>query len=194
MRLPRLAALVFCAFPLSAALPAAASEFEPKLRALEAAQIAQILTEPGLIDAVRAQNTRTAALSAAEIDAADKTWRAEVGAAVRPTIDPVTTSVLAERLRTIRDGSGGLFTEIFVMDAVGLNVAASDVTSDYWQGDEAKWQDTFAKGAGAIHVSDVELDESTQTYQAQVSVTVTDPATGAAIGAATFGVNVELLP
>ncbi len=191
MRLPRLAALV--ALVLSAA-PAAASEFEPQLRALHDARIAAIIAEPALLDALRAQNTRTAGLSPAEIDAADKTWRAEVGAAIRPTIDPVTTSVLAERLRAIRDASAGLFTEIFVMDAVGLNVAASDVTSDYWQGDEAKWQDTFAKGPGAIHVSDVELDESTQTYQAQVSVAIGDPATGAPIGAATFGVNVELLP
>ncbi len=37
-------------------------------------------------------------------------------------------------------------TEVFVMDARGLNVAASDVTSDYWQGDEEKFSETFPKG------------------------------------------------
>ena len=78
------------------------------------------------------------------------------------------------------------------MDQVGLNVAVSEPTSDYWQGDEAKWSQTYLAGAGAMHVSDVELDESTQTYQAQVSLTVVD-ASGAPIGAITFGVNVEYL-
>ena len=38
---------------------------------------------------------------------------------------------------------------------------------------------------------EVELDESTQTYQAQLSFTLVDPATGAAIGAVTVGVNAE---
>ena len=77
------------------------------------------------------------------------------------------------------------------MDAQGLNVAQSDVTSDYWQGDEAKWQETY--NTGNVHIGDVELDESTQTYQAQVSLPIFDPESNAVIGAATFGVNLELL-
>ena len=97
------------------------------------------------------------------------------------------------RLVAARDGAVGLFTEIFAMDDKGLNVAASDVTSDYWQGDEAKWKSTYAVGAGAVHISEVEFDESSQSYQAQVSVTVVDPDSGAPIGALTVGVNVEFL-
>jgi hypothetical protein len=79
------------------------------------------------------------------------------------------------------------------MDDKGMNVALSDVTSDYWQGDEAKWQQTYLVGPDAVHIGDVELDESTQTYQSQVSITVVDPDTKAPIGALTFGVNVEAL-
>ena len=86
-----------------------------------------------------------------------------------------------------------MFTEIFAMDDKGLNVAQSDVTSDYWQGDEDKWQQTYLVGAGAVHISEVELDDSTQTYQSQVSVTVVDPETNAPIGAITFGINVDAL-
>ena len=48
-------------------------------------------------------------------------------------------------------------------------------------------------GAGATHLSEVEFDESTQTYQGQISVTVTDPATGTPIGALTVGVDAEAL-
>jgi len=39
----------------------------------------------------------------------------------------------------------------------------------------------------------VEFDESAQQCQAQVSMVIVDPASNQAIGAVTFGVNVELL-
>ena len=145
-----------------------------------------------LVAAIEAQNAENGGMSEADIVALDKKWRAEVGSSATPTIDPVLTGAVADLLRTYRDDSAGLFTEIFVMDSVGLNVAASDTTSDYWQGDEAKWQQSYATGAQGIHISDVDLDESTQIYQAQVSVAITDGA-GSPIGAATFGVNVENL-
>jgi uncharacterized phage infection (PIP) family protein YhgE len=38
-----------------------------------------------------------------------------------------------------------------VKDNKGLNVGQSDVTSDYWQGDEAKWKKSYKMGAGAVH-------------------------------------------
>lgn len=79
------------------------------------------------------------------------------------------------------------------MDARGLNVAASDVTSDYWQGDEAKFSETFPNGAGASHISEVEYDESTQTYQAQISFPIVDPVSNEVVGAATVGVNADAL-
>ena len=39
-------------------------------------------------------------------------------------------------LKTVQDESMGKYAEIFAMDAKGLNVAQSTLTSDYWQGDE----------------------------------------------------------
>ena len=47
------------------------------------------------------------------------------------------------------------------------------------------------KGPDAVHVSEVEFDESSQTYQMQVSMSVTDPASGAVIGAVTFGLDAQ---
>ena len=86
-----------------------------------------------------------------------------------------------------------MVTEIFVMDNKGLNVGQSDVTSDYWQGDEAKWQKTFLAGADAVFIDAVEFDESTQTFQSQLSLPVVDPQSGDVIGAVTIGVNVDTL-
>jgi hypothetical protein len=62
-------------------------------------------------------------------------------------------------------------------------------TSDYWQGDEAKFQKSFNGGAGQVHVGDVKFDESAQVYQVQISVPVTDGVK--AIGAITIGVDLD---
>ena len=81
------------------------------------------------------------------------------------------------------------FSEIFVMDNLGANVAMSDKTSDYWQGDEAKFKESFKGGAGAVHIGDVEFDDSSQLYTVQISVPVKDGTK--VIGAITFGIDVD---
>ena len=44
-----------------------------------------------------------------------------------------------------------------------------------------------------VQIAEVEMDESTQTFQSQLSVPVVDPATGEVIGAVTVGVDVDAL-
>lgn len=155
------------------------------------ANVATWLSDPVVIGAINEQNAAHAGLSQADIDALDKQWRAEVEAGSKPLIDKVTGNALSTFLAARRADAGGMITEAFIMDNKGLNVGQSDVTSDYWQGDEAKWQKSFGAGAGAIFVDEVEKDESTQTLQSQVSVTISDPTTGQAIGAITLGIDVE---
>jgi len=48
-------------------------------------------------------------------------------------------------------------------------------------------------GADAVFVDDVEMDESTQQLQSQVSFPIVDPASHQVIGAITFGVNLDML-
>jgi hypothetical protein len=142
---------------------------------------------------VKAQNAKNKGLNETKIVALDKQWRAETSAGSRPLIDSVLSNQLSGFLKGKKDGSEGLFTEIFVMDNHGLNVGQSDVTSDYWQGDEAKWKKTYSAGADALHIGKVKEDESTQTFQSQISLSVVDPADGKVIGAITVGVNVGML-
>ena len=172
---------------------ALANDFEPQLTELAQTEIAAIAASPEVIAAVRAQNAETAGYDQAKIDELDQTWRAEVGSSSQSMVADVLARPASRFLTQKREESAGLMTEIFVMDSRGLNVAQSDVTSDYWQGDEAKWQDTFPNGPGALHISEIEEDESTQTFQSQVSMTVIDPDNGAAIGAITVGVNIEMM-
>lgn len=155
--------------------------------------VAEWVKNPAIISAIKAQNAKNAGLSEAEIIALDKKWRAETKASSKPLIDGVLANDVSKALKGYKSKNGDVVTEVFVMDNKGLNVGQSDVTSDYWQGDEAKWKKSYKVGPDAIFVDDVEKDESTQTLQSQVSMAIKDPATGEVIGAITVGVNVDSL-
>ena len=172
---------------------AQANEFEPALRDFAENEVRGWLSDPKVIQAIKSQNSETGGLSEDQIIELDKQWRAETSAGSKPMIDGILSNELSGFLKEKKEGTAGVVTEIFVMDAKGLNVGQSDVTSDYWQGDEAKWKETFLAGASSMHVSDVEMDESTQTFQSQVSLPIVDPADGSVIGAVTIGVIVEML-
>jgi hypothetical protein len=151
------------------------------------------LSDKIVISAIKAQNAKHASITQEEIDKLDKQWMAEVDAPQKPLIESVMKNELSAFLAKKKEESKGVIAEVFVMDDKGLNVGQSDVTSDYWQGDEAKWQKTFLIGPDAVHFGKVEKDESTQVLEMQVSVSIKDPESGKAIGAVTFGINVDQL-
>lgn len=188
----------------SALLAASVLAFAPVTATAEEAHVAPVkefisanvegwLNDPVVIDAIKEQNAKTSGLDDAAIDKLDKDWRAQATASDKPFVDEVLGRDLSKFLMEKKDASQGMITEMFVMDAKGLNVGQSDVTSDYWQGDEAKWQKTFSAGSGVVFVDEVEEDESTQALQSQASVTISDPATGEPIGAITIGINLDQL-
>lgn len=174
-------------------LPAPADDFSPILSSYYEDHVAEWANDPVLIAAITAQNTARTGMSQAEIDALDSEWSSQLGAADAPAIEAVMTNEAATFLRDRVEASGGVITEAFTMDAHGLNVSSTAVTSDMWQGDEAKFTETYPNGPGAIHIGEVEFDESSQTYQGQISVTLVDPSTGMAVGALTVGVDAEAL-
>ncbi|GIT85302.1 MULTISPECIES: hypothetical protein [Roseobacter] len=174
-----------------AASLAQAVDAPPAMRAFVEADVMSWAQSAQVVDAINSQNAETAGSSEAQVIEWDTSWRAQVGQSDQPLISDVMGRDLSTFLGEQVEASGGRITEIFVMDALGLNVAASDVTSDYWQGDEAKFTETYGAGAGAVFVDAIEFDESTQSYQGQISITLSDPATGQPIGAMTIGLNAE---
>lgn len=172
---------------------ALANEYADALNKLAAGPIKEWAHSEQVIAAIKEQNKKTEKLNQSKIDDMDKKWRAETDATARPMIEAVLGNALSGYLKSVKNDAAGLYTEIFVMDMKGLNVGQSDVTSDYWQGDEGKFQKTYGQGPGSILVDDVEFDDSSQTYQSQVSIAIVDPASNAVIGAVTVGVNVEEL-
>ena len=137
-----------------------------------------------IVKAVTDQNARGASLD--DIKKIDETWRKTAGTS--DFMKKLINSECAPRLKSIIE-KHPFIVEVFVMDNQGANVAMNDKTSDYWQGDEAKFTESFAGGKGAVFVDDVEFDDSSQSYLVQISVPVRKD--GVAVGAITFGVDVD---
>lgn len=173
----------------STALTSTAQDLEAfKSQVLEDTQ--KISTNNTIITKIKENNSKHANLTEADILKLDSSWRDEVTSGTYSIVENLLNNDASKELSKLKENSQGMYGEIFIMDNKGLNVASSDVTSDYWQGDEAKWKETYLKGAGATHVSDVEFDESVQAFTAQISSAVTDD-TDAVIGAVTFSVIME---
>ncbi|MGQ9370193.1 hypothetical protein [Azospirillum sp. ST 5-10] len=185
----RAAVLCWAAALVVFAVPAHAQEIGDDLLA----SFRTLVTKPVVLIALRAQNERHAALDQATIDALDARWRQEAKAAEQPLIAQLMGSPLSNYLIKVKAESNGLITEAFVIDNRGLNVGQSSVTSDYWQGDEAKFQKTFLAGPDAVNHGDVEVSGETGTRRQQVDFTIVDPDTGRPVGAATFEVDLDEL-
>lgn len=177
--------------PISSSL--AEEAYEQSIREVVDAKLRGMLADPVVINAIKEQNQRHQQLQTADIDRLDKEWRAQVDASAKPLITQVLNKPVSDYLREVLISGKGLYTEIIVMDSKGLNVGASTITSDYWQGDEAKFTKTFVQGKDALFVDAVEMDESTQTLQSQVSFTIVDPVSGQPLGAVTVGINMDEL-
>lgn len=171
-----------------------ADAYRDSMQKLADTQLRNWAHHPTVVAAVRAQNQQHERLTPDDITALDWKWRSETKSPSKPMIQALMSNALSSFLSLKKRTGGGLYTEIIVMDNKGLNVGQSDVTSDYWQGDEDKWQKTFLVGPDAIHISDISRDNSTRRLQSQISLPVIDPATKQSIGAITFGIDVSRLP
>ncbi len=85
-----------------------------------------------------------------------------------------------------------IIVESFVMDNKGAVVGENLLTSDYWQGDEAKWSNSYADGKGGVDVGKPKFDKSANANLQQVSLPIIN-ADGKVIGAVTYGLNIDKL-
>jgi hypothetical protein len=169
---------------VTAGLVCAGEKAPQKVVDLAYGKLANLGTDPVIVNAVKAQNAKGQTL--AQIQKMDGTWKGTPG--VADYMKAMMDSDCGKHLAQIQGGAP-FYAEIFVMDNQGANVAMTDKTSDYWQGDEAKFKNSYKGGKGEVFVDEVEFDDSTQAYLVQVSVPVLDGAK--AIGAITIGIDVD---
>jgi hypothetical protein len=145
-------------------------------------RIKKIAADPAVVAAVKAQNAKKTPL--AEIKKSDAAWIS----GETQLSDEITARPCSARLQQLLNADKQLI-EAFAMDDQGANVCMSDRTSDYWQGDEAKWQKSFNGGKGAVFIDERHYDSSAGAVIVQVSVPVLDQ--GKVVGALTIGVKAE---
>jgi hypothetical protein len=155
-----------------------------KVREIAAARVAlaeRIAADASLQAAVTAKNA--AVETADQIQRLDREWTA----GGRPDLRrAVTQGPCANRLRElVKDDS--FVVEAFLMDSRGSLVCATRETSDYFQGDEAKWERTYQAGR-RVFVDEPALDASVGMYAIQLSVLVSTG--GSKAGALTFTLKV----
>lgn len=138
------------------------------------------------------QNKKYSGMTEDEIIKLDEKWRAETKSNIQPVISSTLSNPLSSYLTRVQARSFGLYTEMFAMDSNGLNVGQSNISSDYWQGDEAKFQKTYPLGPEAIFIDDPEYDENLAIWRTQVNLSVADKK-GQVIGAITVEINLTEL-
>lgn len=93
--------------------------------------------------------------------------------------------------------TNGLVTEAMVMNDMGTLVAMSRLTSDYWQGDEPKFQQVLdnvrrgQSGEDAFYISPIRYDASTSRFQVTVSAPIGPVTEGVPMGVIALGLDTE---
>lgn len=146
----------------------------------------KFLTKNGmLLQAIREQNREERSLD--DIKKIDDEWKAGSS----PLIKELQENKAGSFLKNIIIQQADVYSEAFLTDAQGANVAAFPATSDYWQGDEEKFTASFNGGEGKVFIGPMEMDESTNAHAVQISVPM--EYNDEAIGVLVIGVKVSVL-
>ncbi len=134
-----------------------------------------------ILAVIDSRYTGTAAEIEANLLALDAMWResqSESDPLIRGVLDHPVANGLKEFNQSFPD-----HVEVFITDRYGAAVAATNLTSDYYQADEAWWQAAWNNGAGAIYVAQaVDFDDSAGAFSINMAVPIIDDNTSQVIG------------
>ncbi len=110
----------------------------------------------------------------------DQVWQAEQGPP--PRLADLLEQPASRFLREIASDDP-IYREILLTDRYGRLVAASGITSDYFQADEEWWRTSYDGGLiGRVTISDLQWDESAQVFSVDITVPVIDPSEDRLVG------------
>lgn len=142
--------------------------------------ILKTLSYNQLVQDLSAASNEQGPLAKLEIDQLDIKW--QKASASNNTADPLVSAVIANRLgdefRQFQEDFPQ-HIEIFLTNQQGINVAATNITSDYYQADEEWWQVAYQKG---LYIGQPEYDESIASIAIIIAARVNVPETESPIG------------
>lgn len=104
-----------------------------------------------------------------EIQTLERDWA--TAEATSPLVSSVLTNPVANILHTFQ-ARNPLLVEILVTDDQGRIAAGTNKTTDYWQADEAWWQQARALGPDKAWVEGIQFDESAGIYSIDMAVPI----------------------
>ncbi len=161
------------------------ADASPEVKAFVKETLLPLCTNPVFVAAIQAQNAKGMTLD--DIKKIDQAW-ADAEEEL-PIQKELLNNPCAAEIRSIASSKPAI-AETFVMDNQGANVGQNELTSDYWQGDEPKWQNSYKEGQGGVDIAKNKLDKSSSRTMQQISLPVCDE-NGKVIGAVTFGLAVD---
>lgn len=120
----------------------------------------------------------------------DQQWIQELRLQISGLAAAMQQSELSMYLQQWQLQFDGAIAEIMLTDQQGRNVAISEITSDFWQGDEAKFQQIY-QSSQRYFFDEVSFDASTQRFLVHLSIPIKD-SQGQHTGALILGIDVEL--
>ncbi|MGD8175820.1 transporter substrate-binding domain-containing protein [Marinimicrobium sp. ARAG 43.8] len=156
-----------------------------------APMLARWLSEPRLVEALRSRHADERKPDETERRRLDSRWREAFSEKTPEAIADLHDEDVSSRLRALAIDAEWPITEVILTDALGFNVAVSDLTSDYWQGDETKFTEAWPLNEDQLHFDPVTYDESSRRFLVHISRPVIDPESGVRLGVLTVGVDVE---
>ena len=141
-----------------------------------------ISSDPVVVAALRAKNASGESFQ--DIRRKDAEWSQNPQMPLRKELSG---NACALRLRELTKSDPAV-VEVILMDKNGANVCVSRETSDYWQGDEEKFQKTYQEGRD-IFLGEAAFDQSAGVYALQLNALVWDADTKA--GALTLSLRVK---
>ena len=173
---------------------ALSDEEERRIRALSESLISEVssaLDIPQIIASGPRQESFT------DVMTQDSMWQALAPFASTQLADRILDLAGSRTLHGWKAAQGGLVTEVMIMNSMGTLAAMSQLTTDYWQGDEAKFQRVLdatrqgLEGMEALYISPIHYDASTSRFQVTVSAPVSPISDGVPLGVLTLGLDAE---
>lgn len=159
-----------------------------QIRALASTLFANLHRQLNLVDSVAGEEHPH---TLADILTIDQQW--QVAEPLFPSDEArnIAARPLSRFLASWQSLQDGKVTEVLVMDAQGALVAMSQLTSDYWQGDEDKFRQVASKPDDTLYIGPVRFDASSRHFQVIASRPLRDGRSNDLIGVVAIGLDIE---
>lgn len=164
-------------------LPIAARvEDSPLIGSVLRAVAAELLADQMVLSGLRQAALENDALTMDAIIQRDVAWRLQAKRGTGPLLDAVMQGAMSRHLALVRIPRQAVLADMMLTDDRGLLLAATRITSDYDQSDEAKYIIPTTTDPGTVHVEEAAYDESADDYVVAASILLIDPANGRPLG------------